>query len=73
MMKMFANTNKPSALYLTTQIFDEFLLKKISSNYLKVQACVQYFCNKFLFSSNNSPSKTMKDAFYFIQKALFVL
>ena len=27
----------------------------------------------FIFSPNNSPSKTMKNTFYFIQKALFVL
>ena len=27
----------------------------------------------FYFSPNDSPSKTMKDVFYFIQKALFVL
>ena len=27
----------------------------------------------FIFSSNDSPSKTMKNAFYFIEKSLFVL
>ena len=27
----------------------------------------------FIFSPNDSPSKTMKNAFYFIKKALFVL
>ena len=36
-------------------------------------ACVCYFHQFFIFSTNDSPSKTMKNAFYFIQKALFVL
>ena len=33
------------------------------------KACVHCF----IFSPNDSPSKTMKNVFYFIQKALFVL
>ena len=31
-----------------------------------VKACVRYFLSKFYFSPNNSPSKTMKNVFYFI-------
>ena len=38
-----------------------------------VKACVHYFLSNFYFSSNDGPSKTMKNVFYFIYKALFVL
>ena len=31
------------------------------------------FYQIFIFSSNDSPSKTMKNVFYLIEKALFVL
>ena len=31
------------------------------------------FLSKFYFSSKDSPSKTMKNVFYFIKKALFIL
>ena len=37
------------------------------------KASVRYFLYFFYFSSNDSPSKTIKDVFQFIQKALFVL
>ena len=37
---------------------------RMSSVYLK--ACVHYFLSNFYFSPNDSPSKTMKNAFYFI-------
>ena len=37
------------------------------------KACVRYFYQFFIFSPNDSPSKTMKNGFYFIKKALFVL
>ena len=40
---------------------------------LVLKACVRYFHQIFIFSPNSSPSKTMKNAFYFIWKALFVL
>ena len=36
------------------------------------KACVRYFLSNFYFSPNDSPSKTMKNAFHFIEKALFV-
>ena len=38
-----------------------------------IKACVCYFLSNFYFSRNDSPSKTMKNVFYFIKKALFVL
>ena len=38
-----------------------------------IKACVHYFYQIFIFSPNDSPSKTMKNAFYFILKVLFVL
>ena len=31
-----------------------------------LKACVRYFHQIFIFSPNDSPSKTMKKAFYFI-------
>ena len=34
---------------------------------------VGYFSTNFYFSPNDSPSKTMKDVFYFIEKPLFIL
>ena len=37
-----------------------------------LKACVRYFLSKFYFSPSDSPSKTMKNAFGFIEKALFV-
>ena len=37
-----------------------------------VKACVWYFY-QFIFSPYDSPSETMKNAFYFIKKACFVL
>ena len=36
------------------------------------KACVCYFLTNFYFPLNDSPWKTMKDVFYFIQKALFI-
>ena len=36
-------------------------------------ACVRHFLSNFCFQPNDSPSKTMKKIFFFIQKALFVL
>ena len=40
---------------------------------IKFKACIRYFLSKFYFSPNDSPSKTMKNLFYFMEKALFVL
>ena len=37
------------------------------------KACVRYFLSIFYFSLSDRPSKTMKNVFYFILKALFVL
>ena len=39
----------------------------------RLKACVRYFYKNFIFLPNDSPSKSMKNVFYFIQKALFVL
>ena len=52
-------------------LFQDFYFKKYISTLLK--ACVRYFHQIFIFSPTDSPLKTMKNAFYFIQKALFVL
>ena len=45
-------------------------LKKIK---LTVKACVRCFYQIFIFWPKDSPSKTMKNTFYFIEKTLFVL
>ena len=37
------------------------------------KACVRYFLSIFIFTPNDRPLKTMKNVFYFIEKALFVL
>ena len=42
-------------------------------NYKTIQSLCPLFLSIFIFSPNDSPSKTMKNAFYFILKALFVL
>ena len=39
----------------------------------EIKACVCDFYQIFIFSPNDSPLKIMKNAFYFIKKALFVL
>ena len=38
-----------------------------------LKAYVRYFYHISIFCSNDSPSKTLKNAFYLIEKALFVL
>ena len=38
-----------------------------------IKACVCYFLSNFYFSPNDSPSKHMKNVFYFIKWFLFVL
>ena len=40
-------------------------------NLLKLVSAIFY--EIFIFSPNDSPSKTIKNVFYFIEKALFVL
>ena len=39
----------------------------------ELKACVRYFLLNFYFSPNDSPLKIMKNIFYFIKKAHFVL
>ena len=41
--------------------------------FIVFKACVCYFLSKFYLSPNDSPSKNMKNVFYFIKKALFIL
>ena len=38
-----------------------------------IKACVRYFLRNFYSPPNDRPSKTAKDVFCFIEKALFVL
>ena len=42
-------------------------------HFIILEACVCYFLSIFIFSSNYRPSKTIKNVFYFIEKALSVL
>ena len=42
---------------------DCYLTKNTVAN---IKACVRYFFKIFCFSPNDSPSKTMKNIFYFI-------
>ena len=45
------------------------MLTSLHSNYEPIanfKACVRYFHQIFIFLPNDSPSKTMKNAFYFI-------
>ena len=72
--------NKLSELGIFKENFKELNinLELQPSKFLLVQrflfkACVRYFLSNFYFSPNDSPSKTMKNVFYFIEKALFVL
>ena len=37
-----------------------------TSKVLVIRACVRYFLSNLYFSPNDSPSKTMKNVFYFI-------
>ena len=46
--------------------------KKLVAVVMNVKACIHYFLSNFYFSPNDSPSKTMKNVFYFIQKARFI-
>ena len=45
----------------------------LPTEFYVLKACVCYFLSKFYFSPNDSPSKTMKNVFYFIEKALFIV
>ena len=50
------------------------LIKKLKRYFKEnVKACIRYFYQIFIFSRNDSPSNTMKNAFYFIKTALFFL
>ena len=45
----------------------------LPTEFYVLKSCVRYFLSKFYFSPNDSPSKTMKNVFYFIEKALFIV
>ena len=51
--------------------FKQIFISCANKNNLKLVSAIFY--QIFIFSSNDSPSKTMKNVFYFIEKALFVL
>ena len=41
-------------------------IASVKRSFYSFKACARYFHQIFIFSPNNSPSKTMKNAFYFI-------
>ena len=49
------------------------LIKDLNRLYLYLKLLSAIFYQIFIFSSSDRPSKTMKNVFYFILKALFVL
>ena len=52
----------------------EMITMKITAIFmLQLKAWVGYNFSSFMFSSNDEPSKAMKNDFYFIEKALSVL
>ena len=51
---------------LTSYFFSFLIIKNNHKNILFFKACVCYFHQIFIFSPNDYPSKTMKNAFYFI-------
>ena len=53
--------------------FHWFTLSWKSKKNIKLKACVHYFLSNFYLWLNDSPSTNMKNGFYFILKALFVL
>ena len=55
------------------KLVEEVELTHANPTYAHIKACVRYFYQIFIYSPNDSPSKTMKNAFYFIVKALFIL
>ena len=48
-----------------------YMIKVKVGNVFK--ASVRYFLSNLYFSLNDSPSKSMRNVFYFIEEALFVL
>ena len=58
--------------FSTIAIYQNYFRKE-KYGQVHFKACVHYFLSNFYFSPNDSLSKTMKNAFYFILKAFFVL
>ena len=59
--------------YFSIFVAERGVMENNRSWFESIKACVRYFHQICIFSSNDSPSKTMKNAFYFIYKVLFVL
>ena len=45
---------------------NKFLITTFALHLDSFKTCIRYFLSNFSFSPNNSPSKTMKNVFYFI-------
>ena len=51
-------------IYMSLQLFQKFRFLFAIATHIKTY--VRYFHQTFIFSPNDSPSKTLKNAFYFI-------
>ena len=63
--------NNVNELNKTNKIFKIIDYIKLCNCFLKLVSAIFY--QFFIFSPNDSPSKTMESVFYFIKKALFLL
>ena len=68
-----------SHIFSVLYLWGQYIIIKESSeatlshiSWVLLKACVHYFLSIF-FSPNDNPLKTMKNVFYFIWKALFLL
>ena len=68
---------KQKTFFIVSYFLKDYHLVKnknlIKIAYTSFKVCARYFLTNFHFSPNGSVSKTMKDAFYFILKILFVI
>ena len=62
--KFLSKDRESHGFYLTTSYFDTKLRRII--NFLSLKLVSTIFYPAFIFSPNDSPSKTMKSVFYFI-------
>ena len=68
--QMIAHQKLWKVLFISSKRLFLFLRYTIFFNFfpflINFRACVRYFLSNFYFSPNDSPSKTTKNAFYFI-------
>ena len=66
----FSNYERFSGIDVTYNNFLDKFMKVVNEiaagEEIRIKACVCYFLSNFYFSPNDSPSKNMKNVFYFI-------